>query len=128
MKDILKGIFRFQRGQAMFNLIKHDEQRRPVSVRFGVLSIVQSLIALAIACLAFLFSAMDNGNAGQLIIIVIAIVVGISDISLYLSSLINMSRQCHLNKTWATYTSIVMFIVCLVGSIVIVAINVVQLM
>lgn len=102
--------------------IKNDPEKQPKSKRFGILSIICSLFAVALSSLVYLFPMWLSSN--NIVLIVVGVVVGIGigaigAVTLLFHSIINLWLQFYINKKAISWVSLAILILAIIAIVVI---------
>lgn len=97
--------------------IKNDPTRRPISIRFGIKSIVSSILAVLASFMMSVLPLMSDGMGGLLIVFWIAIFVAgvVCTAIAVFGAIFNWFLQFYINRNAMTWISLVFLIAGLVG-------------
>ena len=127
MLKAIQGIFNFlfhvSKMRDKAKRIKEDEEKRQTSIRFGITSILYSLVATGLCFLgAWLFiSFMDSGLV--LFTIILGIGLMLSGVVLFFWALVAMILQFTINKKWIGWLALLIFIAGIVASVILVLVQ-----
>ena len=113
MKNFFRTLFNISFDVRRAGEIRRDPERKNKSVRFGVLAIILSIIAIPFSLLMFL-TANVLASDGGLITLIIEFILGLLGIAipviLLLDSLFYMILQLSINRKAMTWISLVVVI------------------
>ena len=101
---------------------RQDEESRRKSVRFGILSIIFSIVAVPLSAgAAFLISLMTGGNSAAVLLFIFTIagilVCAGGAILMLLNGLIRLIAQLTINRNAAGWIALVVFILSVAGCV-----------
>lgn len=101
--------------------IRSNPELAPKSFRFGMISIIQSIVAFALSLVAIIMRGIEIGPVNSYIILAIVVLVSIlSPIVLIANAIANFIMQLSINRNWSTWTSLVLIFLSIAGTAVIV--------
>lgn len=117
---IMNFLFRVSKMRDKAKRIKEDEEKRAKSMYFGVMSIIYSLMSMGF-CFAGAALLINYLNT-LLVIFIIVIGIGfmIGGLAMFVWALVGLILQLSINRRFIGWLALVVFVACLVGSVILV--------
>lgn len=109
-RNILRVLNSYSKLKTKANQIKEDEEKRLRSIYFGITSSITTIFAVALCILgAWFFKAFADSA-----LVIFTLIIGIGIISggviLFVWALIRMLLQFGINRNWASFISLILFL------------------